>query len=606
MNKQSHSVNQITGETLRRAIVIGFQAMIVVIPLFYSPMFMEYGAPKLVVFQVMAFALGMIWLASMALDREIAVVDTHLYYVFLAILAANFISLFQAYNVIQGLDQVFRLTCFFGLAVMVFHLVKTPGQMRRLSGAMAVTGGIVAIIGLLQHNGIYAFHAPWSLPVSTIGNVNFAAQYYNVVFPIALVMFFLVRGIWKRLGVGAACFFMACHIIVLGSRGGWMGTAAALAIAGSIALIRHFHVGRRLFTGLAVGAVVAMLLWPLISGMVSQIPVSADRNLGGVAEDYWTRVTGRMSIGLRLADDSTQQRVSLWEDTLRMIFDRPLMGVGGGNFELNAPKYASRESLEIKRRFEQGAGQDLMAFSAHNEYLEIWAETGLIGLAAFGAFLYLLLRALAGVVLRYIRGDGNALIIGFAAAVGATLVHSVFDSNLQQPASAVHFWMVAGMVWSLKLNAEGRRPLELLFVEGRKAAIVLMAICGIALMATTAMGARTLMGEYYYLKGRWAFHNQNHKEAEDLWRRASGYGPTKHFRTYQSLGTALYNQEKWGEAVDAYRQSLAQFPHNARVQYMLGRSLTNLGDAQSALPHSRRRYPSILCAWNSTSDWARH
>lgn len=585
MDEHAHTNTHITGATLHRAIIIGFQAMIAVIPLFYSPLFMEYGAPKLIVAQVMGFALGMLWLASMALDRQIAVVDTPLYYVFLAMLSTHFISLFQAYNVAQGLDQIFRQACFFGLSVMVFHLVQTPGQMRRLSGAMAITGGIVAIIGLLQHNGIYAFHAPWSLPVSTIGNVNFVAQYYNVVFPIALVMLFLVRGIWKRLGVGSACFFMACHIIVLGSRGGWIGTGAALAIAGSIALLRRFHVGRRLFTGIAITAVVAMLSWPLIAGMVSQIPVSQNQTLGSVVDDYWMRITERLSLGIRLADDSTRQRVSLWEDTLRMIFDHPLLGVGAGNFQFNEPKYASRESLEIKRRFEQPAGQDLMAFNAHNEYLEIWAETGLIGLAAFGAFLFLLLRALAGAVLRYIRSNGDPLIIGFAAAVGATLVHSAFDSNLQQPASAVHFWIVVGMVWSLKLNAEGRAPLELLFVEGRKAGVVMMALCGMALIATAGMGARTLMGEYYYLKGRWAFHSQNYKEAEGLWQRASAYGPTKHFRTYQSLGTALYHQGKWGEAADAYRQSLAQFPHNARVHYMLGRSLSNAGDTQAALPH---------------------
>ena len=561
--------------------------MIVGVPLLFSPLFFEYGAPKMVVAQVLSFSLAIFWVTSMVLDGEIIVLDTSLYYTFLAFLSVNFVSLFQAYNAFQGLDNLFRYVCFFGIAIQVFHIVQTPRHMHRLAVTMALTGGIVAFIGLLQYNEIYHFYAPWSMPVSTIGNVNFTAQYYDIVLPISLVMLFVVRSVWMRIGVGVACFLMACHVIVLGSRGGWFGIGCGLAILGGLVIFRHFRMGRRFVDAGVLFVVLVGLGWPVLTGMLSGIQIGGGRNIGNLVDDYWIRVSNRIQAGIQIADDSTLQRIYLWEDTVRLLFDRPVLGVGVGNFEFNIPKYASRESLEIKHRLEKNLGQDLMAFQAHNEYLEIGAETGILGLLVFGVFLYQLGGALFGGLLRYIREDGDLLVVGLAAAVGGTLIHSAFDSNLQQPASAVHFWIVVGLIWSLKLNAEGRKPLELLFTGARDVAIGMIVLFGLVLGITLFIGARTLIGEYYFLKGRQAFDMKAYPLAEAFWQRATVYGPTKYFRTYQALGTALYNQQKWQEAIPDFQKSLSYFPNNARVLYLLGRAYMHTGDAQTAIAHLR-------------------
>lgn len=579
------ALQNITGASLRRVIFWGFQILIVLVPLVFSSAFNEYGTPKMVLVQVGAIGLAMCWFASMVLDGEVVFIDTSLNYTFMAFLAVQFVSLFLAYNIFEGMGTLFGYVSFFVLACLIFHVIPDAKDIHRLCLWMVGTGSVVAVIGLLQHNGVYHFGAPWNLPISTIGNVNFTAQYYNVIFPIALVMLFMSHRFWVQAGIGLAVFVMACHLVVLGSRGGWLGALVALATLGGAALLRHYQVGRRLLDAVVMGVVIIGLGWPVFMGMVSGIQVSEGRHLGQLLDTYHNRVIERVESAVYLEDDSTLQRVRLWEDTLRMIWDKPLLGVGLGNFAFNVPKYMSRESLVVKQRREQQTGQELMAFSAHNEYLESWAETGILGMGVLLVLLYQLLKAVYFLTVRYIRGEEPILVVGLVAAVLATLVHSFFSTNLQQPVSATHFWIVVGMIWSLRLNVIGRNTVGLLETDARRVTQVLLALSGVVLVIVCVMGIRTLWGEYYYQRGNQFFKHKIYHEAEYWWDRSTQLEPTKYYQTFQSLGTARYNLENWEGAASAFQNSLRYFPNNAQVHYLLGRSLVEMEKAGEALSH---------------------
>lgn len=580
-------LQNITGEFLRRVVFWGLQALIILVPLVFSSSFNEYGTPKMVLVQVIAVSLTICWLAGMVLDGEVSLIDTPLSYIFMAFLAVQFISLFLAYNVFEGLSTLFGYLSFFLIASLVFHGVKKIEKMHDLCLLMVWTGSVVAVIGLLQHNGVYHFGAPWNLPISTIGNVNFTAQYYNVVFPIALVLLFIPHRFWIQVGIGTSAFLMACHLVVLGSRGGWLGALVALVTLFLAMLFRHYQVGRRFLDSVVMGVVLVGLGWPVLTGMMAGIQVGEGRHLGHLFDTYQTRVFERVEKAVYLEDDSTLQRVRLWEDTLRLIWDKPLLGVGMGNFAFNVPKYMSRESLLVKQRREQQTGQDLMAFSAHNEYLEIWAETGILGVGVLCALLYQLLKAVYHLARRYIRGEEPILVVGFVAAILATLTHSFFSTNLQQPVSATHFWIVVGMVWSLKLNVEGRNVVALLETQARKFAQGLLVLSGVGLVIILVLGVRILWGEYYYQRGSLFFKHKAYQEAEHLWARSTQFEPTKYFQTFQALGTARYNLEKWPDAISAFETSLRYFPNNAQVHHLLGRSFIKTENAQASLSHSQ-------------------
>ena len=575
-----------TGARVRLMMVRGFQALVLVVPLIFTAAIHEYGTPKLIFAAVLIAMLAGAWVLSMVLDGEVAVVDTPLYYALLGLLAMGFASLFWAQNIAQGMDVLVRQGCFLVLAVLVFNTVRSSEHIYKITGAMVVASGIVAVIGWLQHNGIYHFDAPWYLPISTIGNVNFTAQYYNVVFPIAVAMFFIARKPWARVGIGTACFFSVCHLVVLNSRGGWLGAVICLLILSGMAWLRCFLTERRwvdLVIPLVILACVGAAFYP---GQREADVQGRVRLVDHLVNRYGAGVAYRSVNAIQLADDSSVQRVNLWKDATRLILERPVLGVGLGNYEFAIPEFMGHESLLVKDRMEKRNERDLMPFTVHNEYLEMWAETGLIGMLIFGVFLLQLGWALVGLMRRYLRGEVSCIAVGFAASVVATLTHAFFSSNFQQPASALHFWIVVGLIWALK--SKHRSPVRLFAIRNRKMAVGMGGLCAALAIVALGMGTRTLTGELYYRKGQRALQQKEYAAAETWYRKAAAQSPTRYYRIHQALGTALYNQEKWDDAIAVLRQSLDDFPHNERVHYLLGQALTKTGRDSAAVAHAQR------------------
>ena len=84
-------------------------------------------------------------------------------------------------------------------------------------------------------------------------------------------------------------------------------------------------------------------------------------------------------------------RLYLWETALSMAKDRPLVGVGGDAFRIAYPKYTTRDDDPFTAKGRSGPQ------NAHQLYLSVLAETGLIGLSGllliFGALVYWVVKA---------------------------------------------------------------------------------------------------------------------------------------------------------------------------------------------------------------------
>ena len=341
-----------TSHQLRQAILVGLGMMLVLVPLYFSPAMSDYHTPKYILVQVFTTILGCTLLISMVLDGEVYILDHPIYYTMLAFLAANFISLFQAANIYQGLYSLWIQTCFFLVAILCFHCITDRQQVHRLVGLMIAAGGVVALIGLLQHNDVYHFYHRWNIAASTIGNVNFVAEYYNVVYPISLVMLLIVKRAWVWSLLLTACFAMTCHLIVMGSRGGWLGVLIAGGVIGGTELVRRYHIGRRALDTVVVGVLGLLLGWPVMTSVAASLPVAQGQTLAQLSNTYWGQVVSRSADALVMGDRSTRQRVLLWEDTFRLIMDRPMLGVGTGNYEFSIPKFLGSGSHELKSQME--------------------------------------------------------------------------------------------------------------------------------------------------------------------------------------------------------------------------------------------------------------
>lgn len=225
----------------------------------------------------------------------------------------------------------------------------------------------------------------------------------------------------KATAVRLLLMFLVIGLITSKSRG---GNAAALAGFGTTLIV--MLVLSRGGLSWRRGAVL------LVSFLLVDVMVLGSWFGGGLMERY-----------LATAPE-TEYRLGLWPDLMRMTQAYGWGGSGLGTFALAYPEFHSIGVL--------GSPQE-----AHNDYLQFWVETGVIGVAILSV---LILSTLLH-ILRVLRNRRDPPALAVAAAALAALtslaVHSSTDFNLQIPANAATLVTLLGLAWTASPRKSERR-----------------------------------------------------------------------------------------------------------------------------------------------------
>jgi hypothetical protein len=156
-------------------------------------------------------------------------------------------------------------------------------------------------------------------------------------------------------------------------------------------------------------------------------------------------------------------RTELARTSARMLATRPLFGVGIGLFQQQSTSFSSARLLEIFPPARIGE-------NAHNNFLQVAAELGVLGLVAF---LWVLWAALGPSAALLRAAPPNVPAAGVAAALGAFLLTCLAGHPLLVEEPAYTFWILLGVPMSLApaVVAPARRDRAV-----RAAAIVLVAL----------------------------------------------------------------------------------------------------------------------------------
>jgi O-antigen ligase len=115
---------------------------------------------------------------------------------------------------------------------------------------------------------------------------------------------------------------------------------------------------------------------------------------------------------------SLENRLTYWQDTIKLIKAHPFFGVGIGNFDLSLSRYA------------------------HNALLQIWAEMGILGIVSF---IWLIIATLK-TALQKIKLQSNKIIItGLTASSIAFLIHNLFDFTFFLLEISLIWWALLGL-----------------------------------------------------------------------------------------------------------------------------------------------------------------
>jgi Tfp pilus assembly protein PilF len=277
---------------------------------------------------------------------------------------------------------------------------------------------------------------------------------------------------------------------------------------------------------------------------------------------------------------SAQARLNMYRNTVEMIKDEFLLGVGFGNFRYVYPRYRDRGEWAL-------SGLNTRVEQAHSEYLQIFAEVGLIGLLAF----FWILAGIGKMVLAVVgSGDfGPRFWKGLALTMGilATLIQSLFDFNLQNPASGVLFWIAIGFLEVLyQAEKAGRGQPEpppahfRIHSRGLRGAIVIGIL--VCLSGGVYYSARPAVGDFYLKRGRIYAEMKDWEAAFYYFERASLFSP-HNFDVYFHLGQTCDLAKDYDRAVIYYKKALRLHPYFIEARNNLGAVYIRLGLIDEAI-----------------------
>jgi O-antigen ligase len=397
---------------------------------------------------------------------------------------ASYLARFDIYSVLAGLVLYLFIACV---------LTSAKARMSILACLLAAALAHV-FVGVIQFSGGNNF-----MPISFLQRFDYgrrASGFY--ICPNHLAGLLEVLGIfglsivcWSRWPVWSKLLFgyatAACYagVILTGSRGGYLSVAASILVFGVLSAGILRAAGARAFLRLGIPVAVA-----------AAIAMAAATLLIQRDEDLKDRTRNIL--------DNKNMRLDLWQAAIEQWKLQPVLGTGSRTYQFYGRKF----------RTEQMQRDPIYA---HNDYLQLLSDYGIVGLGAFALFLVPHLRQglrvarqmggkRVAVSLR-LASNTMALNMGALGAAAAYLVHSVFDFNLHIPANALLMAFVFGVIANPGVqydNIDRKSGASMIFWK-----LLLAAAAAILLLQAW----RFAPGEYFAEKARTALRDHRYFSA---------------------------------------------------------------------------------------------
>lgn len=300
------------------------------------------------------------------------------------------------------------LLCYVIVFGLVVQGVRTCWVAEQVLAVVMTMGALEGAFGIVQYLWLGEPRAK-----GTFFNPNFFATYQVVVLSLVCAQLFFVReneiNGWRRgllWAIGAVVF----AAFLLGqSRGALMALVAVAAFIG------WYRFGK---------AALLILILCLIAGVMIPNPL-----------------TERMSL-ISKQDPYAFSRIQIWENSAERIVNKP-SGFGLGMYKYASFQYRFPVEHNIVRYGKR-------AESAHNEYLQIAVELGVLGIGLFLIGVVVWMGETRAVLRGPMKPRERGLVVGAAGGVLAILSHGAVDSVFHEPALVILLVVCGGLVFPFR------------------------------------------------------------------------------------------------------------------------------------------------------------
>jgi tetratricopeptide (TPR) repeat protein len=269
---------------------------------------------------------------------------------------------------------------------------------------------------------------------------------------------------------------------------------------------------------------------------------------------------------------------------MEMIRDKPVLGLGIGAFSYHYLDYQAAYLLNHPAYIKYSG----KAAEAHNEYLHLAAETGIVGLVSFLAIIFVFYYLVYQYLEREEDKDDKIIIFGLLMGITCFLTHCLFTFPFHVPVLGSTFFILLGLTMANinlaggnKGNDSAQNVVLIQFKSNAlflKIVIVMLIIMAVAVLWEIAL--KPYLAELNYFPGAKYFAEQDNDTALEYFKKAALYD-TKNGRIMHALGSAYYQLDLQEEAQQILQKTI-QIYKDRNTFRNLGLSYRQSGDFKQA------------------------
>ncbi|KXS44342.1 MAG: O-antigen polymerase [Candidatus Frackibacter sp. T328-2] len=529
MNKIGAVKMKVINKKSNDNLLLGLCLLLFITPLIYFGEVRGYKGTKDFFGQIMIFILFITWIINIKeikfrlnnLNKFVFVVST--------LIIISFFFTEDYYFSFLGLKKWLSYILIYILGTLI---IKDFKSVHRIFYVVVISGFIAALFGIIN---FYGFHFDSIIEelrgrgkvISTFGNPNYLSSFIGPVLPINFHLLLTEKK--KSIRVSLFMTFAVIYTALLFAR--TRGVFLGLIFISGFILFTFYKYLDRGYLIKRKRIIVTVLIIIMISTAIfsGDIPFS-DEEMGSLASRFEQE---------SLLSSSNQRRIMMWSITWEMIKDAPVIGNGIGTYDYLYPHY-QKEFLALKGNHDYKilAGR---AAEAHNEYLQLGAESGILAAIIF----IMMLMYVAYTFFKkmpYSNSQQNLLLIILGSSLLIIAIHSLVSFPLHLMQTGILFWGLLSITNNF-LEMEGElvslnKKLNIGHVRGIKIVISCFLIILVVITTSIFISNRKLAAGWYQ-----EIDEGNLEKAKQYYQQAIKYNPYDG-RSKERLG-AVYSKLGW-------------------------------------------------------------
>jgi len=565
---QMHTKKKIVGQKSSAFFYPSFVALLIAMPLFFVPQTMDKVLmPRLFLLNFFLLVFYSFYIFKPNLIKlNLWLLKNKIFPVFLLLLILTFVSRFWAINFCEGFfDTVKTCSILILLFTMVQVLTNTENRHIKLTYLVVVSALITAMLGLIEYVNevlpnpdlLLKNRRPVIYLVTGImGHKNQLSIALMLQLPFLIFGIVRLKKLWRYFAIVSLTLSLLM-IFLLETRSVWVALciSSAAIILFIIFQYRFLNISEKIRKRLITFSLVGFLIFAGIVGVSIYSGNKVGKKLQTIANPQDTRNIHRLKV---------------WDFTLRMAMQKPLSGVGAGNWKLEAPRFHHKADFDIT---------ESNWLRPHNDFLWILAEKGIFGLLLFISIFLLAFYQAYKIILSKIANDHKIFILLIAGGLIMYVVVSFFTFPLERINHQVYLALfIAIIIATHHPIATGKKV-------GRSGLIFV-----IPTLAFTVFG---LFYSFEMIKLETHLKKANIARERSKWQQV--IDETKQATTpFRNLdpenipilwysGSAYNELGKYDLAINHLKKALRISPYNAVVMNNLGQAYFNANEIKKAL-----------------------